>query len=134
MVRSGCHSDQMSQGSQVSWIALQLSVRWFLSLYIAAPTFGEKTSEEFVKKQKREKCILKDEHLPPRIVRNKDETRRPAKLAITGCGRLLSNKSPESPLISFLDPHCCPHLTRLEIFFINLGWSVGSCGGSCHTC
>ena len=43
---------------------------------------------------------LKDEHFPKNRGRNKGETRRPAKLAITGCGRLLSNKSSESPLIS----------------------------------
>lgn len=43
----------------------------------------------------------------------KGETRRPAKLAITGCGRLLSNKSPKSPLITFLDPRFGPTALRI---------------------
>ena len=40
-----------------------------------------------------------------------------AKLAITGCGQLASNKSPESPLISLVDLNCiiwAPHFGPLH--------------------
>ena len=72
---------------------------------------------------------LKDEHFPKNRGRNKGETRRPAKLAITGCGRLLSNKSSESPLISLhFGPTAAARMSGKmsgEYFWVGLWGPVG---------
>ena len=60
---------------------------------------------------------------------NKGETRHPAKLAITGCGRLLSNKSSESPLISlYFGPTAAARMSGKmsgEYFWVGLWGPVG---------